>query len=96
MSSIIILAKSQNTPSVFNQRGVFAYKEGRSCLDVLLPLQLLLEAGFELRREMLVCVASADVLTAFDSLTVQQACEDMVTCGMQMKLCNTFDVYSSK
>ena len=86
MSSIIILAKSQNTPSVFNQIGVFAYKEGRSCLDVLLPLQLLLEAGFEWRREMLVCVASADVLTAFDSLTVQQAWEDMVASGLHPQL----------
>ena len=86
MSSIILLAKCQPTQVIFQDLGIFAYKEGMSCLDVLLPLHLLFEAGFEWRLEMGVCIASGDVMTAFDSLTVDQACQDMIASGLHPQL----------
>ena len=70
MSAVVLLAKAQPTPLSWKNLGVFAYREGLSCIDALLPIQLVMEAGSERKRENMVCLASGDVLTAFDSLTV--------------------------
>ena len=51
------LAKSLPTPSPWSCLGIFAYKEGLSCLDVLLSNNLILEAGFDWREDMPLCIA---------------------------------------
>ena len=84
--AVISLARAQPTPSSWSGLGVFAYREGLSCIDVLLPMVLVLEAGFEWKKEALVYVASGDVLTAFDSLSVEQACTDMIASGLHPQL----------
>ena len=86
MCSVVSLAKAQPVPASWNNLGIFAYREGLACVDVLLPLNLLLEAGFEWRNVASVCVASGDVLTAFDSLSVDQACVDMISSGLHPQL----------
>ena len=86
MSAVILLAKTQPTPLAWNGLGVFAYREGLSCIDVLLPIQLMLEAGSEWRTEGTVCLASGDVLAAFDNLIVDQAGADMIASGMHPQM----------
>ena len=86
MSAVILLAKAQPTPLSWKNLGVFAYREGLSCIDVLLPIELVMEAGSEWKRENMVCMAFGDVLTAFDSLTVDQACTDLIASGMHPQL----------
>eukprot|EP00973_Karenia_brevis_P088274 12240296-Karenia_brevis.AAC.1 len=55
-------------------------------MDALLPIHLLLEAGFEWQSELSVCVASGDILAAFDNLSPQHACRDMVASGLHPQL----------
>jgi hypothetical protein len=86
MSAVILLAKAQPTPLSWNGLGVFAYREGLSCLDVLLPIQLILEAGSEWKTESTICLASCDVFAAFDNLTVEQAGTDMIASGMHPQM----------
>ena len=86
MCAVTLLAQKQSVPASWCDFGIFAYKEELSCMDLLLPLHFVLEAGFEWRRDQHVCVASGDILNAFDSLSVEHGCRDMITSGLHPQL----------
>ena len=69
-----------------HERSCITSRGAADTTTLLLPIQLVMEAGSEWKREYMVCLASDYVVTAFDSLTADQASTDFIASGMHPQL----------